>query len=78
MVLTIASMKGGVGKTSIATMMARYISNKRSSPVVVIDMDPQRAVLPPSTVFSINDTDSGLPFVVYLSPAGSKYELDTQ
>jgi hypothetical protein len=42
MVITIASMKGGVGKTTIAAMMARYISDKRSSPVVVIDMDPQR------------------------------------
>jgi cellulose biosynthesis protein BcsQ len=42
MVITIASMKGGVGKTTIAAMMARYISDKRSSPVVVTDMDPQR------------------------------------
>jgi cellulose biosynthesis protein BcsQ len=42
MVISIASMKGGVGKTTIAAMMARYISDKRSSPVVVIDMDPQR------------------------------------
>jgi cellulose biosynthesis protein BcsQ len=42
MVITIASMKGGVGKTTISAMMARYISDKRSSPVVVIDMDPQR------------------------------------
>jgi len=42
MVITIASMKGGVGKTTIAAMMARYISDKRGSTVVVIDLDPQR------------------------------------
>ena len=42
MVITIASMKGGVGKTTIAAMVARYISDKRGSTVVVIDLDPQR------------------------------------
>jgi MinD-like ATPase involved in chromosome partitioning or flagellar assembly len=42
MIVAIASMKGGVGKTTIAGMLARYITNRRGSPVTVIDMDPQR------------------------------------
>jgi len=42
MVVTVASMKGGVGKSTIAAMLARYIVDNRGSTVAVIDMDPQR------------------------------------
>lgn len=41
-VVTIASMKGGVGKTTIATMFARFVAEQRGTPVTVVDMDPQR------------------------------------
>jgi cellulose biosynthesis protein BcsQ len=42
MVVTIASMKGGVGKTTIATMFAKFVAEQRGTPVTVVDMDPQR------------------------------------
>lgn len=42
MVITIASMKGGVGKSTLSTMLAIFIANQRKAPVTVIDLDPQR------------------------------------
>ncbi len=42
MVVTIASMKGGVGKTTIAAMFAKFVAERRGTPVTVVDMDPQR------------------------------------
>jgi cellulose biosynthesis protein BcsQ len=44
MVITIASMKGGVGKSTLSTMLAKFIADHRQSPVTVIDLDPQRGV----------------------------------
>ena len=42
MLVSIASMKGGVGKTTLAAMLAKYVANSMDIPVTVIDMDPQR------------------------------------
>jgi cellulose biosynthesis protein BcsQ len=42
MVITIASMKGGVGKSTLSTMLAKFIADKHQSSVTVIDLDPQR------------------------------------
>jgi cellulose biosynthesis protein BcsQ len=42
MVITIASMKGGVGKSTLSTMIAKFIAEQRGTPVTVIDLDPQR------------------------------------
>ena len=41
MVVTVTSMKGGVGKTTIAAMLARYLTLKDQNIIVVVDMDPQ-------------------------------------
>ncbi len=42
MVITIASMKGGVGKSTLSTMIAKFIAEERGTPVTVVDLDPQR------------------------------------
>lgn len=42
MVLAVASMKGGVGKSTLSAMLARFIAGRRETPVTVIDLDPQR------------------------------------
>jgi cellulose biosynthesis protein BcsQ len=42
MLVSIASMKGGVGKTTLAAMLAKHVANSMGIPVTVIDMDPQR------------------------------------
>ena len=42
MIVAIASMKGGVGKTTISAMLARHIADQVQAPVTIIDMDPQR------------------------------------
>ncbi len=42
MVITVASMKGGVGKSTLSTMIAKFIAEERGTPVTVIDLDPQR------------------------------------
>lgn len=42
MIVAVASMKGGVGKTTISAMLARYISDRRCAPVTILDMDPQQ------------------------------------
>ena len=42
MVITIASMKGGVGKSTLSTMIAKFIAEERGTPLTVIDLDPQR------------------------------------
>ena len=44
MVITVASMKGGVGKSTLTTMIAKFIAEQRGTPVTVIDLDPQRGV----------------------------------
>jgi len=41
MVVTVTSMKGGVGKTTITAMLARYLSLRDQKKIIVIDMDPQ-------------------------------------
>lgn len=42
MVVTIASMKGGVGKSTLSAMLAKFIGEQRGTPVTVVDLDPQR------------------------------------
>lgn len=42
MVITVASMKGGVGKSTLSTMIAKFIAEERGTPVTVVDLDPQR------------------------------------
>jgi cellulose biosynthesis protein BcsQ len=42
MLVAIASMKGGVGKTTLACMLAKHVAGSTAIPVTVIDMDPQR------------------------------------
>ncbi|MCX6071624.1 MAG: ParA family protein, partial [Chloroflexi bacterium] len=42
MVLAVASMKGGVGKSTLSAMLARFIVEHRRKPVTVVDLDPQR------------------------------------
>lgn len=42
MVVTIASMKGGVGKSTLSAMIAKFIVEERGTPVTVVDLDPQR------------------------------------
>lgn len=42
MVITVASMKGGVGKSTLSTMIAKFIAEQRGTPVIVVDLDPQR------------------------------------
>ena len=42
MVITVASMKGGVGKSTLSTMIAKFIAEQRGTPVTVVDLDPQR------------------------------------
>ncbi|MEJ2606619.1 MAG: ParA family protein [Anaerolineales bacterium] len=42
MYVCIASMKGGVGKSTIASMLAKHVSDSMEIPATVIDMDPQR------------------------------------
>jgi len=44
MVLTVTSMKGGVGKTTIAAMLSRYIADNRDVRVLIVDLDPQGGV----------------------------------
>lgn len=41
MIVSLASMKGGVGKSTITAMVAKYIVENSSVPVTVVDMDPQ-------------------------------------
>jgi len=41
-VVTLASMKGGVGKTTLTTLLARYLVEIHQLPVLVLDLDPQR------------------------------------
>jgi cellulose biosynthesis protein BcsQ len=42
LIISIASMKGGVGKTTISALLARRIADQRRASILVIDMDPQR------------------------------------
>ena len=41
MIVTVTNMKGGVGKTTTSSLLAKYIAINSASPVVLIDMDPQ-------------------------------------
>lgn len=42
MVICVASMKGGVGKSTLSAMIAKFIVEERGTPVTVVDLDPQR------------------------------------
>ncbi|MCP4701468.1 MAG: ParA family protein [Gammaproteobacteria bacterium] len=39
--VSIINMKGGVGKTTLSTQMARYLAEKEDKKVLLIDLDPQ-------------------------------------
>lgn len=39
--ITVTNLKGGVGKTTTAGLMALFLTEHRKDPVVLIDMDPQ-------------------------------------
>jgi len=58
MIVSIASMKGGVGKSTIASMLAKYVADTLEIPVTVVDMDPQRGatiiLLGPQKTSSLN------------------------
>jgi cellulose biosynthesis protein BcsQ len=42
MLVAIASMKGGVGKSTLAAMLAKHVAGSMGVSVTVVDMDPQR------------------------------------
>ena len=42
MIVAFASMKGGVGKTTLAVMFAKYIAQTDGEAVIVVDVDPQQ------------------------------------
>lgn len=42
MIVSVASMKGGVGKSTLSAMLAKVIAEQRGTPVTVVDLDPQR------------------------------------
>lgn len=41
-IITIANQKGGVGKTTLSSLLAYYLVDKRSARVLAIDLDSQR------------------------------------
>lgn len=43
-ILTVTSMKGGVGKTTISAMLARNAIDVAPHPVLVVDLDPQAGI----------------------------------
>jgi hypothetical protein len=43
-ILTVTSMKGGVGKTTLSAMLARYAIDVAPHPVLVVDLDPQAGI----------------------------------
>ena len=64
MIITIASFKGGVGKTTTALHLAQYLGKRRGSgEVVLLDGDPNRSALSwyergqQRAVFSVMDGD---------------------
>lgn len=60
MIITLASLKGGSGKTTSATALAYYFATRRPKPrVVLADGDPNRTVIDWA-----NSSKSTLPFVV--------------
>ena len=62
MVITVASMKGGVGKSTLSTMIAKFITEERGTPLTVIDLDPQRGatILLLGARYAKQDTGPGI------------------
>jgi chromosome partitioning protein len=67
MILTVASFKGGVGKTTTAVHLAAYLQKK--SPTLLIDGDPNRSA-------SKWTTRGGLPFKVVDERQSARYARD--
>ncbi len=44
MIVTTTSMKGGVGKTTIALLLARYLADFRQQRSLIVDLDPQGGI----------------------------------
>lgn len=64
MLITVSSLKGGVGKTSIAVHLAAYLQTK--APTMLIDYDPNRSAL--------NWSERGdLPFIVAGEQSSRRY-----
>ena len=43
--ITWANEKGGVGKTTLCTLFANYLSEKKTSEVCVLDCDRQHSIV---------------------------------
>jgi chromosome partitioning protein len=67
MILTVASFKGGVGKTTTAVHLAAYLQKK--SPTLLIDGDPNRSA-------SKWTTRGGLPFKIVDERQAARYGRD--
>src|SRR5215210_1318302 len=67
MILTVASFKGGVGKTTTAVHLAAFLQKK--SPTLLIDGDPNRSA-------SKWTTRGGLPFKVVDERQSARYARD--
>jgi len=87
MVVTVTSMKGGVGKTTIAAMLARYLTLKDQNKIVVVDMDPQGGAssillggqIDPPTLFDILRLETeGIPSTELMSQAARKSRHNEQ
>ncbi len=57
-VIATLNFKGGVGKTTVTWLLARYLVERRGKSVLVLDTDPQM-----SLTTSVYVTDSGMPDV---------------
>lgn len=69
MIVTLVSLKGGVGKTTSAIHIAAYLQDKGST--LLIDADKNRSAL-------VWDRESQLPFKVVSEAAAPKYYQTAQ
>jgi cellulose biosynthesis protein BcsQ len=85
MVVTVTSMKGGVGKTTIAAMLARYLTLRDQKKIIVLDMDPQGGassillggrIDPPTLVDILRLEAEGIPSGELINQAARKSRHD--